>query len=133
MNPALLELLEQCRGTCDFSFIDEPFSDVNQKGIGNNTPLHVVSHWGELDGVKMLVEAGAEINALDTDFRTPLYCAVMSRNVLVVKYLLEQGCDPNIVGDDGKSALRFSRNLSGIPKEIVSLLESVTNSEPPAT
>ena len=48
----------------------------------------------------MLVEAGADVNAVDNS-RTPLKLAVLACNLPVVKYLLEHGADVSIADKEG--------------------------------
>ena len=57
------------------------------------TALMVAADWGNLDAVKILVKAGAEIDARDAEGRTPLMFAAGQDRVSIVKYLLAQGAD----------------------------------------
>lgn len=55
-----------------------------------------VSH-GRLNMVKMLLEAGADINIQDEDGSTALMCAAEHGHVDIVKHFLEQpDCDSSI-------------------------------------
>lgn len=52
---------------------------------------------GRLDTVKLLIEAGADVNIQDEDGSTSLMCAAEHGHGDIVKYLLAQAdCDPNI-------------------------------------
>lgn len=52
---------------------------------------------GRLDTVKLLLEAGAEINLQDEDGSTALMCASEHGHAEIVRYLLSiPECNPNI-------------------------------------
>src|SRR5450755_3085496 len=55
------ELLSRIQGVVEF--LDTKLTDVNQKGMFGNTPLKVAVVWGDLDAVRMLIDAGADVNA----------------------------------------------------------------------
>ena len=56
------------------------------------TPLGMAASIGTAGVVKVLLEAGADLNARDEDGETPLHTAETAG---VVKVLLEAGADPN--------------------------------------
>jgi hypothetical protein len=70
---------------------------VNQPGPDGLTALHVATQKGGLVVVKMLLEHGADIEALDKEGHTPLATALLARNTLVAEYLVKQGAklDPD--------------------------------------
>jgi len=71
------------------------------------TPLYVASHAGHADTVKILLAAGADIDAVNTfDGATALWTAAQQGNLSVVSALLEYGADPYIAReDDGMTPL----------------------------
>ncbi len=70
---------------------------VNQAGPDGLTALHVATRKGGLVMVRMLLEHGADIEALDKQGHTPLATALLARNTLVADYLVKQGAklDPD--------------------------------------
>lgn len=52
-----------------------------------------------------IIEAKANINAVDEDGRTPLYLAVLKGDVEVAKSLIEAGADVNAVNENGQTPL----------------------------
>jgi ankyrin repeat protein len=62
-----------------------------------NTPLTKAIYNSRLDIVKILVEAGVNINKKNTDGNTALMCATRINNLEIVKYLVEAGAEINIV------------------------------------
>lgn len=123
MPSKLKEVLERCSETVPFS--GEPISDVNQRGLFDDTPLHVVSTWGEPEAVAVLLEAGADPNARGDRGQTPLFRAVVSRSEKVVRLLLAANADPKILDDLGISAAEYAKNVGA--KKIASLIEDGVN------
>lgn len=62
--------------------------DIETAMMGGYRPLHIAADGGHIDTVRLLVEKGAQYNALDDNKRTPLYCACRFGRVQVVEYLL---------------------------------------------
>jgi ankyrin repeat protein len=73
--------------------------EPNKRGV---TPIQVAAACGDLDTVKLLVEAGADVNDFTAvsgvgafNVRTPLGWAAYRNDVPMVRYLLERKADPN--------------------------------------
>jgi ankyrin repeat protein len=71
----------------------------NPRGLN---PIQVAAACGDLDSVKLLVEAGADVNDFtavsgvdELSVRTPLGWAAYRNDVPMVRYLLERKADPN--------------------------------------
>jgi uncharacterized protein len=60
---------------------------------GAMTPLLYAARDGRLDSVRMLVEAGADLEQRDANDITPLIIAITNNHVPVAHYLIEQGAD----------------------------------------
>ncbi|RZC40260.1 KN motif and ankyrin repeat domain-containing protein 2, partial [Asbolus verrucosus] len=85
-------------------------ADVNirAKQHGQTALMLAVSH-GRLDMVKMLLEAGADINIQDEDGSTALMCAAEHGHIDIVKHFLSQpDCDSSITDVDGSTALKIA-------------------------
>lgn len=65
-------------------------SDIDQTGPDGQTALHIATRKGSLVMVKMLVEQGANLEAENSQGRTPLATALLARNTLVANYLAKQ-------------------------------------------
>ena len=60
------------------------------------TILHVACDTGKLKFVKLLVEKGADINSITTEYMTPLHFACKSGSLNVVSYLISKGADTQV-------------------------------------
>ena len=78
--------------------LDEDMVDVNRRDTCDYSPLYLAvrnNRNATLNVVKMLVTAGADVNA--QCILSPLfYAASISRNLEVVKYLVEAGANVNM-------------------------------------
>jgi ankyrin repeat protein len=81
---------------------------VHDRDSYGNTPLHWAANWGFLEGVRLLLEYGADINAQNTDGETPLHRALRGsrkEQAETLEFLLEHGADPNIADHGGSTPL----------------------------
>jgi cytohesin len=69
--------------------------------------LHVAAEYGNLQIMDCLIKAGANVNVLDSDGATPLFCAVAQGETEAVIHLVENGADINLCecGSKGRSPL----------------------------
>lgn len=87
---------------------------VNQpsNNLQKVTPLHSAAAGQHLEIARMLLEAGAEINAVQEGGFTPLMSATQNGHVEMVRLLLERGADRTMQTDDGRSAYNFADSHS---------------------
>lgn len=73
----------------------DPRENVNEKAPSGNTPLHAAINTGNINMVKLLINAGANVNAWNPECEgaTPLHLAIMSG-----KYCLLKLCEFNSSG-----------------------------------
>lgn len=57
------------------------------------SPLHLCCQWGLVRVLQTLIDHGANVNALDSDNKTPLHIAIENQHEEIIKILL---CHPNI-------------------------------------
>lgn len=67
--------------------------------------LQQAVRWRDAPMVKLLLDKGADINALDREGKTPLHHAVWSRQEAMVRLLLERGADLNVKNTPRPGAL----------------------------
>ena len=57
------------------------------------TPLHTAAEFGHLEASRLLIEEGAEVNAVDSEGDTPLHMAAYGGNAKVVESLIQVGAE----------------------------------------
>jgi ankyrin repeat protein len=96
-------------------------SDVNLKDQKETTPLMYAAAFGSLDAMKILVEAGADVNATNALAVSPLlWCA---GDLEKVRLLVSKGADVNARSKQGQTPLLIAASHDGA-SEIVKLLIS---------
>ncbi|MCX7098980.1 MAG: ankyrin repeat domain-containing protein [Methylococcales bacterium] len=118
-NGILQETLRRCESTGGWYGIK--IKSLNDRNHLGDTPLHTICSWGELEPVKQLIAAGANINAKGDHGATPLFNAVIGENVDVVSFLLKSGANPKIKNDWDRTVLEYSKNTSA-SKDIIKIL-----------
>ncbi|XP_051470767.1 ankyrin repeat and SOCS box protein 3 isoform X1 [Apus apus] len=66
---------------------------INSKTFEGNCPLHLSACHGSLDSVRVLLEAGADPNEVNTEATTTLFLAVQNGHADIVKFLLQHGAN----------------------------------------
>ncbi|MGH9750216.1 MAG: ankyrin repeat domain-containing protein [Candidatus Polarisedimenticolia bacterium] len=79
------------------------------------TPLHLAAFFGHKEVAALLLERGAEVNAVSKSTRfaranTPLHAAAANRQVEVATLLLERGADVNARDGHGFTPLALAAN-----------------------
>ena len=75
-----------------------------------NTPLHAAMAGRlEPDGLRALLDAGAEVDARQHGGFTALHAAAMHGDAATARLLLDHGADPALPADDGRTAADFAR------------------------
>jgi ankyrin repeat protein len=119
-NAELRAVLDKVQSILQFT--DVPIENVNQRGMFGDTPLHVVTNWGDLHSVGVLLDAGADVNAKGEDGYTPLHCATSRGHREIVKLLLERGASTDIRNDEGRRPVDIA--VARHRDEIAGMLEA---------
>ncbi|WP_353281718.1 ankyrin repeat domain-containing protein [Wolbachia endosymbiont (group B) of Horisme vitalbata] len=88
--------------------------DVNAKDKDERTPLHHAAHRLSTEEVKVLIEAGADVNSVDRCGWTPLFASIISyygefRNI--IKVLIDLGADINAKDKNKKTPLHWATEM----------------------
>ncbi len=73
--------------------------------LGALTPLHFAARQGCVDCARVLVKAGADINAGDPNNITPMLLALINGHYDFAAFMIDQGADPNIADETGRTPL----------------------------
>jgi uncharacterized protein len=114
------EKLEEQRAAAAKVLAQYPGDDENahklDKQWGGLTPMIFAARQGDLETVKVLLEAKADVNETSEFGWTPLLVATQNRYYKLCLYLLDHGADPNIQNEGGWSPLYLAtdnRNIEG--------------------
>jgi ankyrin repeat protein len=91
---------------------------IDSVGYDGDSRLHVMAWRNDLEGVQVLIEAGADVNATGEMDETALHIAVTQQNVTVARALLQAGARDDITcefGDTPKErALRRGGQIASL-------------------
>jgi ankyrin repeat protein len=90
------------------TLLDEDAERVNESSPDGFTPLHLALFGGSEEAVRLLIERGADLEAVSTaSFAQvrPLGTAAFVRSVPLATILLDAGADPNGAGEGGSTPL----------------------------
>ena len=98
-------------------------ADIRATNRRGAEPIHAAMHGGpgsdtwdpqaQVAMIRLLIESGADPEAVASDGVTPLLRAVRNRCSAAVRELLDSGVDPNRRNDSGSSAIDLARVTSG--------------------
>jgi ankyrin repeat protein len=114
-----------------------PATTANRSGataMGGMTALLYAARDNQFDAVKVLVEAGADVNIVSAgDQTSPIVMAIENGHYTVAKYLLEHGAKPNLANEFGLAALYATIDAQWAPTgwapNPISAQEKVTHLE----
>lgn len=102
--------------------IEQPCPVCNQE-----TLLHRVSWIESVEKAKLLVNAGANVNAIDDNGKSPLMWALENDNADLAVLLIKAGASTSIVDTKGKSVQDYERYISALVGTELEDLLSLTN------
>jgi ankyrin repeat protein len=107
---------------------------ISLKDASGNSPLHMAAAGGSLPITKLLVAAGAAINATNTELNTPLHAAIQNGQDVTSIFLIKNGADLNKHNALGYTPLHLAALLKrrAVAEALISNgadLESKTNQE----
>ena len=104
---SLAAVLEEIARLADFSGVDVP--SVAMRGTWGATPLHVAAVRGDRNAVRVLLDAGADPNAVDDAGRTALHDALAHPHVQVARMIVAAGGQLDAKNRDGVSPREMAR------------------------
>lgn len=97
-------------------------SNVNSRSLNfNKTPLFQAAYNNYLEIAKILIDQGADANALDISGNNALREAIFAKNLDMIRFLLKAGCKTDQVNEDGKSMLALAIEFGN--QEIIKIMK----------
>jgi len=78
------------------------------------TALHYAVWYGWVEIVKLLIEAGADVNAKSNEGDTALHDTVLKNRVEIARMLIKAGADVNAKYNEGNTALHWAARLNNV-------------------
>ena len=100
--------------------------DVNAADCYGNTPLHYATRSKDRNIIKLLIDAGANINHINLDGITPLRHMLLSKpiDIDIVDFLLSNGADLEYCSAKGISDREYIKTIAhGGDAQLLSILE----------
>ncbi len=72
---------------------------------GGLTALLFAARQGQIDSARALLDAKADINAVDSDGNNALTLAIINTHYDLTQFLIDRGADPNVAAKNGRTAL----------------------------
>src|ERR1700683_3381239 len=83
--------------------------------LGGLTPLLFAARQGCVDCERVLVKAGADINATNPNGFSPILLAIINSHYDAAAFLLDQGADRNIADETGRTPLYAAVDMHTLP------------------
>jgi ankyrin repeat protein len=100
------------------AFLMEKGMNPNVMSWHHVTILHDMAQKGDIQKAELLIKHGADINPIDEEYQsTPLGMAARWGHIEMVKYLLQQGADPNKSGASWAMPLAWAKKKGHIEIE----------------
>lgn len=87
------------------------FNGINTFDPHKRTALHWAAYQGDFLTVKLLIDAGANVDLVDSDGFTPLHWGLVSNNKSVIQLLVKANCDVSKKTLDGKTAWDIASDM----------------------
>ncbi len=105
---------------------------ITSRSSEGDTALHVMAWRRDHDAAHLLIEAGADVNALGDMDQTPLHVAVIQNDAVMARLLLDQGARDDLVSEFGATARQEAERQGGAIRALFQQATlTVSPGEPP--
>jgi uncharacterized protein len=86
---------------------------LDSRGYDGDSPLHVLCWRGDVEGARVVLQAGATVDPIGEMGQNPLHVAVMRGDVALTKLLVDAGANPDIRTEFGDTAGELAARRGG--------------------
>lgn len=108
-RPSLEEVLQSTSDVLFPAELGEAKVKINSKDSDGDTPLHIMMWRREHYGAELIINAGADINAIGDMGATPLHVAIGQEDLFLIELLLLKGAKTDIKSEFGETAQEKAR------------------------
>lgn len=94
-----------------------------EKSLDGCSLLHLACQFADVGMVELLLQYGANINAVDSRGRTPLHYCITERKSDIAKVLLMRGASGKTIDKEGNSAAQLALDMKLNDSELLALLK----------
>jgi ankyrin repeat protein len=73
--------------------------DIDTVGDDGDQPIHALTWADDVEGVRVLLQAGDDVDATGEDNETPLHIAIHQQNHAMIRLLIDAGASDDIKSD----------------------------------
>ena len=115
----LFHFAAEYKNSKPLSYIINKCENLNETDMHGEAPLHRAALKGNVESAKLLLEWGAEVDALSVRHESPLmYACKGKQNIDMIQLLIKHKANINLVNDEGETPLDICRNENASPKII---------------
>ena len=92
---------------------------IHSRSSEGDTPLHVMAWRKDVDGARILLAAGADVDAIGDMDETPLHVAIGQEDIEMVELLLGSGARVTFRSEFGSTALEEADAKGGVMQQSV--------------
>jgi len=115
----LKEILQSVSDVMFPAELGEKQVNIDSRDVEGDTPLHVMVWREDLYGAKILMEAGADVNAVGDMGETPLHVALTKENEELTEVLLKSGANPDIRSEFEETAREKAEGMGGAFRKLM--------------
>jgi ankyrin repeat protein len=108
----VLEILIEHRATLGLRSIESTLDE--RRPPGALSALHFAARHGDLDSVRVLAEAGADLNPAMAEGTTPIIMAIVNGHYELALYLLNHGADANLTDQYNRGPLYATIDMRNV-------------------
>ncbi|KAK4789471.1 hypothetical protein SAY86_016775 [Trapa natans] len=99
----------------------------SQEGPDGSTILHIACETADIGMLELLLQYGANVNAVDPKGNTPLHRCILDGKASHAKLLLSRGADAQALNGEGKTPLHIATSSNFSDSDVLAILSSTSN------